>query len=572
MGRSDQVAVTAGGAVTLLRMTVENVGLIERAEVAFSAGLTVVTGETGSGKTMLLGGLRLALGERADADTVRSGAERARVVLEIAPDDALRASLAAAGFTLADDDDLIVQREVLAEGRSQGRINGIPAGASQLRELIGMLVDVVSQHQAQRLLAPAYALELLDRFGGPQALAARAGVRQLYDDVQAARERLRALRDADGRATARAEFARFARDEIDAAAVASDDEDERLRERRDVLANAERIGAALASASAGLENEGGAVDALGACESALVGLARYGEHFAELAAAASALQSDANELAARIAREREAVELDPAELDVLTARLDALDRLKKKYGGSLAAMRVQREAFAADVADVDDREVRIAAAEREAETLDAALRAAAQRLSASRRQAAEAIERAIRGELAALEMPAARLRVALEALEAVGATGAERAELRFAANPGEPERALGKIASGGELSRVLLALVVVLADRRERSALVFDEIDAGIGGATASAVGQRLARLAERAQVVCITHLAQIASHGTTHVALRKQAGASATTIEAVALSGAARQAEIARMLSGAQHGVALDHAAELIRANLGTS
>ncbi|HWT05475.1 MAG TPA: AAA family ATPase, partial [Xanthomonadales bacterium] len=172
MGRSDQVAVTAGGAVTLLRMTVENVGLIERAEVAFSDGLTVVTGETGSGKTMLLGGLRLALGERADADTVRGGAERARVVLEIAPDDALRASLAAAGFTLADDDDLIVQREVLAEGRSQGRINGIPAGASQLRELIGTLVDVVSQHQAQRLLAPAYALELLDRFAGPQALAA----------------------------------------------------------------------------------------------------------------------------------------------------------------------------------------------------------------------------------------------------------------------------------------------------------------------------------------------------------------------------------------------------------------
>ncbi|MDB5093269.1 MAG: recN, partial [Candidatus Eremiobacteraeota bacterium] len=424
--------------MTLLRMTVENVGLIERAEVAFSDGLTVVTGETGSGKTMLLGGLRLALGERADADTVRSGAERARVVLEIAPDEGLRASLAAAGFTLADDDDLIVQREVLAEGRSQGRINGIPAGASQLRELIGTLVDVISQHQAQRLLAPAYALELLDRFAGPQALAARGEVRRLYDDVQAARERLRALRDADGRATARAEFARFARDEIDAAAVASDDEDERLRERRDVLANAERIGAALASASAALENEGGAVDAFGACESALVGLTRYGERFAELAGAASALQSDANELAARIAREREAVDLDPAELDALTARLDALDRLKKKYGGSLAAMQAQRDAFAADVADVDDREVRIAAADREASALEGALRAAAQRLSASRRKAAEAIEEAVRAELAALEMPAARLRVALEALEAVGVTGAERAELRFAANPGEP--------------------------------------------------------------------------------------------------------------------------------------
>ncbi|MEA2667046.1 MAG: repair protein RecN [Candidatus Eremiobacteraeota bacterium] len=548
---------------SLLRLTIENVGLIARAELGFANGLTVVTGETGSGKTMLLGALGLALGERADSESVRGGAERARVALEIAPDGALRARLAEAGFALAADDDLIVQREVLASGRSQARINGIPASASQVRELVGTLVDVVSQHEAQRLLAPAYALDLVDRFGGQETLALRDAVRKLHEQTRAARERLARLRD-DGE-LARAEFARFALAEIDAAALADENEDERLRGRRDRLANAERILAALNLASGAFEDEGGAVDALGAAETALLGLARYGEAFAELGGAAAALQSEANELAARIARERDAIELDPAELDALTERLDALDRLKKKYGGTLAAVCARRETFASEIAEVDDRDARLAAAERELAATEAALRERAEALGAARRKAATAIERAVRAELSALAMPAARLRIALDALPEPGPGGLERAELRFAANPGEPERALARVASGGELSRVLLALTVVLADRRERTALVFDEIDAGIGGATASAVGARLARLAETAQVVCVTHLAQIASHGDAHLALRKRASKSATTIEAVALEPQARQAEIARMLSGGEGQVALDHAGELI-------
>jgi len=550
---------------TLLRLSIENVGLIERAELELGEGLTVVTGETGSGKTMLLDALQLALGERADSDTVRTGTERARVALEIAPDAALRARLADGGFALADDDDLIVQREVLASGRSQARINGVPASASQLRDLAGTLVDVVSQHEAQRLLAPAYALDLVDRFGGADVLALRDDVHRLHGDMHTARLRLAALRDDDGRKAARAEFARFALGEIDAAAIEDDDEDERLRERRDLLTNAERILASLATATAALEEDGAAVDALGAAETALLGLARYSERFAELASAAAALQSDANELAARIARERDAVELDPAELDAIGARLDALDSLKKKYGGSLAAVRAQRETYVAEIADVDDRDARIDAAQREADALAIALSERAAALGERRRAAADAIEEAVRGELAALAMPAAKLRVALERLDAIGPGGGERAELRFAANPGEPERALARVASGGELSRVLLALVVVVADRRERTALVFDEIDAGIGGATASAVGARLARLADGAQVVCVTHLAQIASCGDTHVALRKHVRGGVTTIDAAALSGEARQVEIARMLSGDELGVALEHAAELI-------
>ncbi len=434
-----------------------------------------------------------------------------------------------------------------------------------MRELAGSLVDLVSQHEAQRLLAPAYALDVVDRFGGSDLLALRETVGRLHDAARAARERLARLRQDGG--LARVEFARFALAEITAAGMSEDDEDDRLRARRDLLANAERILAALALASAALEDEGGAVDGLGNSETALLGLRRYGESFAELAGTAAALQSEAGELAARIAREREAIELDPAELESVSARLDALDRLKKKYGGTLAAVRAAAAGYAEEVAAVEEREARLAAAERELRTAEAALGEAAAALSARRRAAAGGLERAVRAELAALAMPAARLRIALEPLAEPGPAGADRAELRLRANPGEPERALARIASGGELSRVLLALTVVLADRRERTALVFDEIDAGIGGATASAVGARLARLAESAQVVCVTHLAQIAAFGQAHVALRKRAGRSATTIEAAALDDGARRAEIARMLSGDEHGVALQHAGELLGA-----
>ncbi len=268
-------------------------------------------------------------------------------MLEIAPDAALRARLDGAGFTLAADDDAIVQREVLAAGRSQARINGVPAAASHVRELLGDVVDVVSQHEAQRLLSPSYALELLDRFGGERSLALRARVRAAYDDLQAARARLAALRDEDGRASARAELARYALGEIDAARIEDDDEDERLRARRDVLANAERIAAALGAASGALEDEAGAVDALGAAERALLGAARYGAPYAELANAAAALQSEANELGARLARERDAIELDPAELDAIVGAARCARRAEKEVrrdagGGARSARTLRR--------------------------------------------------------------------------------------------------------------------------------------------------------------------------------------------------------------------------------------
>ncbi len=549
----------------LLRATIDDFGLIAHAEVEFSAGLTVFSGETGSGKTMLLGALRFALGDRAETEMIRGGAARARVVLEIESDAVLRTRMAEDGFVLAEDDDAIVSRELLASGRSQARINGIAASASQLRAFGVWIVDVVGQHEAQRLLTPAFALEIVDRFAGPEAGDDAAEVRRLVGELQAVRERLQALAADDGRILAQLEFARFAAAEIDEAGF-EDHEDERLRERREVLANAERILTALDSASAALRDDGGVLDALGSAASALDGVARYGAQFAALSETIGALQSEVNDIGARLAREREAVETDPTELESIVARLDRLDRLKKKYGGSLAAVSETRAEFAALIERDASRDERTAGLERDAVRLRSQLEGRAAALSAKRRAAARELETQVASELAALAMPAARFSVAFEPLAAIGTGGAERAEFRLAPNPGEPQRAIAKSASGGELSRVLLALIVVIADRRDRTALVFDEIDAGIGGATAVAVGTRLGRLARATQIVVVTHLAQIASWADRHYALRKRDAGGATTIELETLGARqARLEEIARMLSGDANPVSLKHAATLV-------
>jgi DNA repair protein RecN (Recombination protein N) len=433
------------------------------------------------------------------------------VVLEIEPDAALRQHVADVGFSLADDDDVILTRELLATGRSQGRVNGVAASASQLRAIAASIVDVVGQHDAQQLLAPTFALETVDRCGGAELARVAADVRALHREWEAVESELAELRRDDGQLVAELEFARFAVAEIDATNLA-DAEDERLRERREVLVNAEKIGTALAVAAAALADEHGAVDAAGTAANALAGIVRFGDRFAALATAVGALQSETSEIATRLARERDAVEAEPAELEAVLARLEQIDRVKRKYGGTLAAVRASRSAFAARIERDAGREGRIAELVTASTRLRRRLDERAVTLSGLRRTAADQLEVRVGAELRALAMPNGRFSVTFEPLERPGPAGAERAEFRLAANSGEPQRPLAKSASGGELSRVLLALVVAIADRREQSALVFDEIDAGIGGATAAAVGARLGLLARAGQVVVVTHLAQIAS------------------------------------------------------------
>jgi DNA repair protein RecN (Recombination protein N) len=454
-------------------------------------------------------------------------------------------------------------------GRSAVRVNGRPSTAGYAREIADGIVEVVGQHEAQRLLAPAYHLELLDRFAGANLLAERDAVARAFAESTEIARALDEVRRDDRTAQTRYEDAAFAVREIDESRVESG-EDARLEERRHYLDNVERVAAALRAAHESLADEEiGAVAGLGSASAALAGIRDVGQELREAADRASALQSEAVDLAATVARSLEATEFDPGELDTINARLDVLDRLKRKYGGSLNAVLEFAERSRAMVEEFEGRDRRLAELEARHERALEELRTCAAALTASRKKAAAALSKRVAGEFGDIALASGRFDAAFTPLDRIGAGGAERVEFLFAANAGETPRPLTRVASGGELSRVLLALVVVLAGARgEASALVFDEIDAGIGGATATAVGARIGRLAGGGQVVCVTHLAQLATWADRHYVLEKSETKKETTISVREIAAPSqREEELARMLSGETHDAALKHARALLKA-----
>ena len=550
----------------LRRLEIEDFGLIPRAEIEFAAGTTMFTGETGSGKTMVLGALAFVLGERSSPDVVRRGRPRGYAALHFEPGSALRARLESDGFGMDDDEDAVISREMTESGKSSLRVNGRPVNAAYARDLAVEIVDIVGQHEAQRLLLPAQHGHFLDAYGGDETIAARTVTAEQYTErVRLVRE-LQTLESDERRLAEQYAYAKYALEEIDAAAPEVG-EDERLTERRRILDDAEKIALSLRTASSVLgEDDSSAQDALGAACAALDHVAHYGERFAHMASSAAALQSETGQLAADVARELESLEFDAAELETINTRLDLLDRLKRKHGGSIQAVLQAREEFAETVERFSNKDELRAELDRRTRQATQDLTAAAERLSALRHAAAAKLRKSVEAELGELALPGARFGVRFEALSEIGSNGAEDVEFVFAANKGEPERPLSRVASGGELSRVLLALVVVLAGARGTTALVFDEIDAGIGGATANAVAVRLGRLAQNAQVVCVTHLAQIASWAERHYVLEKRQTKTAATIDVRLVDGAQdRTAELARMLSGEAHDAALKHARQLL-------
>ncbi len=550
----------------LRQLEIVDYGLIERAEIAFGDGATVFTGETGSGKTMLLGALGFALGERAEPDVVRAGAAKAVVTLRFDPDPALRRQLDADGFALDPDEDATIVREVAVAGRSALRLNGRPATAAYVRELAASIAEIVGQHDAQRLLSANFHRDALDRFGGAAARSAAEAVARARSELDALLAQEREIERSAATAHERAVAARALLDDVEPAALTLG-EDRQVRERLRVLDDAERIGGALRQAHEALAgDEGGAIGALGAAAHALHGIAGVGTELAALAERTTALQSDARDVATAIARALDAVVDDPVALEALNARSSEIERLTRRYGGSIEAVLAAAEAARATLDADADRDAQAAAATAAIARARHALVGAAAELTAIRAAAARGLEASIGPELAAMALGSARFSVALEPLDEIGAHGAERVLFSFAANAGQPLRPLARVASGGERARVLLGLILTMTERDDGVALVFDEVDAGIGGATAVAVGQRIARLAQVAQVLCITHLAQIATAGRRHYVLEKREARDATTIGVRELTTPAeREAEIARMLSGEAHPVALQHARALL-------
>lgn len=550
----------------LRRLEIENYGLIARAEIAFSDAATMFTGETGSGKTMIFGALAFALGARANADVVRRGSTRTVVTLAFEANDDLTKYFAESGFELDAGEEATILREMNESGKSSVRLNGRATTASNVREISGRIVEMVGQHEAQRLLDPAYHLDLLDRYGGDAALRARENVSDAYAQLTHSERALAALLEDEQKARERYADARYAQTEIEAAVIEVD-EDRRLTERRRFLDNLEHIVASLRAAHEALAgDEGSSSAAFGAAGAALESIAAIDESLHEMAASAASLQAESSELAIRVARKLDDTEYDPAQVEAINARLDLLDGLKRKYGGTLESVLERARLSRSSVEEHELREERAGKLRAAVAAARALLDSRAAELTAIRKRSAVKLARAVASELKGLALDSACFDVALTALDRIGSDGAEKVELAFGANAGEPLRPLARVASGGELSRLLLAVVVVLASVRSPSALIFDEIDAGVGGATATAVGARVGRLARDGQVLCVTHLAQLATWADRHYLLEKHESKGATTISVREIEGdEERTAELARMLSGHGHDAALAHARSLL-------
>ncbi len=543
---------------------IRGLGVIEDAHLALAPGLTVVTGETGAGKTMLVTALQLLLGSRADSSLVRAGAPAASVDAVVNPrpreaDEHLPPS----------DDPLIVAREVPADGRSRARLDGRPVPVGALAEVLGAHVEVHAQHEHVRLARAEVQRDLLDRYAGAPHARALATYREAHTRWRALAERAERLQ-ADARERARElDRLRFEVTEIDGAEL-DPVVDAGLDAAIERLAHAEQLQQAAVTASAALGSEG-AGEPAGIAVAALRRLRVDDPVLQALTDRAVGLAEELTALAVDVRDYGESIEVDPAALAELQDRRQLLSGLTRKYGDDIAAVLAYADEARRRLAALEADEVDAGQLAGQLEEARAAVDAAAAAVHRGRVTAAEQLAAVVDDHLADLGMPHARCTVAVEALTdaAPAAHGTDRVTFLLAPNPGEPPLALGQAASGGERSRVALAIEVALADVDEASVLVFDEVDAGIGGATALKVGEKLARLAagdRGRQVLCVTHLAQLAAFADVHHVVEKGLSGGRTVTTARRVAEDQRVGELARMLGGDPDADAgREHARELL-------
>jgi DNA repair protein RecN (Recombination protein N) len=556
----------------LLELRIENLLLIERAELRPGGGLTALTGETGAGKTVLAQALDLLLGGKPRAGVVRPGASEAYVegVFALPPGLLEEPELAHLADIVGEDrEELTLARRVGESGRTRALIGGRSATAADLAALGGRLVAFFGQHEHRRLTLASAQLELLDGFCGPDGLALRGELAFSYRRARELEGRLTELRGRAGTRDRELDLLAFEIDEIDALEPSEEEkaallaERERLR-RMDGLLTAAGAGAEAIAPEAG---EGGAAEILAAAEGLAAGVAGVDPELDELAARLAALRIEAEDLGAELRRYSESLESQPGRLQEVEERLEAYDRLERKHGGSVASVLAHVQHCRAVSSELEQAEVATERAETELAKALADRDELAGRLSAARADAAPQLAARVRAELNALAMDDAHFEVRLEPRDEVGVAGAERVELMLAPNPGVAAAPIRDAASGGELSRVMLALITVAGTGESRT-LVFDEVDAGVGGQTARAVGERLRALGEDRQVLCITHLPQIAALATSHFRIEKSAtdATALTTVEH--LDGDGVVEELVRMLGAeSSDGAARKHAQKLLAA-----
>jgi DNA repair protein RecN (Recombination protein N) len=539
----------------LVSLAIRDIVLIERLELELSAGLSVLTGETGAGKSILLDALGLALGARADSALVRPGAGQASIAAEFTITDAHPARAVLAEQGLAGDGSLILRRQLGADGRSRAFVNDQPVGVGLLRQLGETLVEIEGQFEQQGLMDSANHRPMLDAFAGLGDAAAE--VRRLWQAWRRAAEARAAAAAELARARRDEEFLRHAVDEL-SAIDPKPGEEEALTETRRLLMNREKLLDAVRAAHGDLAGDRGADAALSAAQRRLDRIAdKAGDLTGPIIAALDRAATEIAEARDQLHRLLTDPELAPHRLEQIEERLFALRDLARKHGVPPDQLAALAEKLATQLAALDDQGGSLARLGQEEAAARQAYVAAAETLSRGRAKAARKLDTAINTELAPLKLDKARFATRMERLAEAewGEHGLDRIVFEVSTNPGMPPGPLGRIASGGELSRLLLALKVVLAASSPVPTLVFDEVDSGVGGATAAAVGERLARLGTDLQVLVVTHSPQVAARARQHWRVDKIAagkGNGKVVTRVAELDGEGRREEIARMLSGA--------------------
>jgi DNA repair protein RecN (Recombination protein N) len=565
----------------LRHLTIRDYALIEELNVGFESGLNILTGETGAGKSIIIGALKMILGERASTDVVRTGAKKAIIegLFDEADTPAIRTLLA--DNSIDPMPQLIMRREITTS-YSRGFINDTPATLDVMRAVAACLIDLHGQHEHQSLLRTETHLYLLDNFGGLGGL--RATYQEHYERVADLMQERQELVDRERDLQQQKELYAFQIEEIDRVAP-EEGEDEALEAERRILENAEQ----LYQATAGLyemlyESEGAVNDLLVKARNELNDLARIDDAFDTALGEIKSAQIIVSEIAKFLQDYNARVEFNPERLEAIRQRLTELDRLKRKYGGTLEAVLAHRRDIGVTYQLATDFEGAIERLDREIETAQRKLSEAAQRLSAKRHEVAERIEQAIAAELGELGMAHSRFEVRFRRQEnpagwirlpvegrpderfAAFTNGMDQAEFYIATNPGEDLKPLTKVASGGEISRIMLALKTILAKSDRLPILVFDEIDVGISGAIARTVGESMHDLAHYHQIIAITHLPQIAALGDTHFVVEKSIDDGRAKTHIRRLDGDERATQVATLMSGAEvTEAALESARELM-------
>ncbi|MBT1073102.1 DNA repair protein RecN [Pelotalea chapellei] len=532
----------------LTDLSITNIAIIDSLHLSFGRGLTMLTGETGAGKSIIIDAVGLIMGGRASADLIRSGEEEASVeaLFDVGERQELRQLLEESGFEC--DGELLIKRSISRAGKNRIFINGNMATLSLLTDISRRLINIYGQHESQTLLRPDNQLLLLDTFAG--CIPLREKFSEIHGRLQVLKRRLEHLDEEEREAARRLDLLSFQSEEIAAAGLKAG-EDTDLEEERQLLANAEKLGGVSGEAFERLYGgEGAILGQLRRISSSIAEIASIDQTLSETAASIEGAYLQLEDAAISLRDYSSRIESDPASLQQTDDRLDQIGRLKKKYGTTIEEILGYKQRIDSELETLADQQLDRQQLETECQHLAAEMETCGAELTARRSAAAAELKKSLEAEVHQLAMKNAIIEAGLTPLTEPRSTGYERVEFLFSPNPGETPRPLAKVASGGELSRLMLAIKQVLPEG-DVPTLVFDEVDTGIGGATSELVGAKLKNVAGSQQVLCITHLPQVAAFADHHLQVEKQVlnGRTATTV--IALDDDSRTGEIARMLGG---------------------